>query len=138
MKNLRDYIDLRSPVLFAMKGPDIVTFDDGTRIDMSHHFEVWKERKLRGMSVEEVTGKYLQDHTMVKKHVKCKKTGDIYEVEFAMKQWYCGRYVTLLLSRNGSSRMVIWENIDCSHPTILANIEEAHAELEVVEEAAST
>lgn len=122
----------RENILFHMKGPHIVTLDDGTRIDLSHCYEVWKARKARGMSVKEVEKQPLPDYPLIGRTLRSREDGDEYLVESASKQWWGGWYIVLLIQCNGSHAVRYWENINCYTPTILKAMEEAREDLEVL------
>ena len=77
--------------------------------DLDLYRKIRKVRKLNGLPIADLSVKI--NYPLVGKQLKSKKTGSIYLIEKAYKQWLWGWYVTLLLEHNKSHAVVFWENI---------------------------
>jgi hypothetical protein len=53
------------------------------------------------------------DHPLVGRHLVKLETGEVYRVESAQRHWWWGWYTQLLIERNNSHGVIVWENHSC-------------------------
>ena len=93
--------------------------------DFEHYIKVRREREARGLSVkDEDHSKRIEDHPLIGRVVTANdEKGKTYTVDYAVKQWHWGFYITLaLVDENRSHRCIMWETLGTSDETILESI----------------
>lgn len=100
----------------------------GETFNSAHYSKVVKARRLLGLPVGNLNVEIA--HRLVGKMLRDNTTGQVFVVEKAMKHWFYGWYVALLLNSEGSHRLIWWENINSSSDTVLESISRIRQEME--------
>lgn len=85
--------------------------------NFDHYLEVKKARRDQGVPSRILDNKV--DHAYTGKSVIDQTTGAVYEVEKVYQDWWHGRFLAVLLVRNGSHRTCIIENLSSQDENII-------------------
>ena len=97
----------------------------------THHYQVWKTRKEKGLPVTEQ--KEFKDSPLIGRKILNKEKNKVCTIEKVVQEWYGGWYLKILMVDNiGSSCVCGWENISNFNPIILEEIETAHKTYELI------
>lgn len=104
------------------------------RYNSSLLMDVLRARTLRGLKTISHTIQ-LNDHPLLGKHLLRKSDGKVFVVEKAMRQWWWGWYVSLLIQCDGShGQAVWWENISCAEDSSQVEwVQKNNADYEMIE-----
>jgi hypothetical protein len=89
--------------------------------NLDHYLNVRRAREKAGLFVKHDVPQRDYSHPLVGRKVHSGKT---YTVDYVVKNWHWGHYLTLfLVTEGGSHRLVCWENLGTCYPTVKEAIE---------------
>lgn len=91
--------------------------------DREHWSKVQRERRRLGLPSWEDADRYILDHPWVGKLLRDNKTRAIYLIERVSKDFLCGLFLQMLVSNNGSHRVIWFSNISSTAPEVLERVE---------------
>ena len=112
--------------------PEGSNFPYKDTLNLDLYREVRNERKRLG-TPNHSHNIVLEDHPLVGKRIQNNKTGKIYNIQQANKQWYAEWYIGLLIEQNESMAFIWHENIDCWNDIVVDSIEKNKTKYTVLE-----
>ena len=100
--------------------------------DANHWFRVKRARAELGLNRISDAEKLRPNHRLANATLQHIPSGEYWKVVSVREDWWMGKFLTALLEKDGSHRMVVVENYSCEQPGIVNQLGEFNSDFTVV------
>lgn len=124
LKEYRTYPDnsFDASLLFLYHNNDI-------RMEFNYtlYYETRKASQIESTSID------LTESPLLNRQLECQNTGDIYNIECVVLEYYAGGwFMKLLIEHDGSHGVIFWENISSFAESIDNSVYKAHRDFKLI------